>query len=141
MDIDDVDTANPLASQKNLTWNSTSSSDSVSTGRTSTSPFILKGGPLSFRAEIVVPEGGVTRSVFLESLDHALLGLNPTLNPITSVGGVQSFPTTDEEWFYNHSYNLNIGNGFEFSHESDEKSDLIISFTRNSTNADGVSIG
>lgn len=136
VDIDEISSGSTtLSSQKNLTWNFTGGqSASVSTGRTSTSPLVLKGGPLSFRAVITVPEGGVTKALFVESLTHAFLGLPAAQNPIsTQASGLQSFPITAEDWFYKHFFDLGLQSGSSFSHEGSENSDLIIAFTRNAT--------
>ena len=114
-----------------LAWNSTSGSIDVSTGRHNTSPFILKGGILKFRAVIRVPDAGVPKFTFVDSLLHAFFGLPAAENPIVSSEGAQLFPITDQDWFANHSYNLNLDNGSQFDHEGNENSDLVISFTKN----------
>lgn len=135
VDIDEINSSSSFSSQKNLTWNFTGNqSVSVSTGRTSTSPFVLKGGPLSFRAVINVPDAGVTKELFVDSLTHAFLGLPAAQNPISQqASGLQSFPVDAEDWFYKHSFDLGLSSGGSFSHESSENSDLIVAFTRNST--------
>jgi len=124
-------------SMSSLQWQSTNGAINVSTGRHSTSPFILKGGKLKFRAVVQVPEGGVQKFTFTDGLLHAFFGLPPADNPLVTSGGTQLFPLSDVDWFANHSYDLNLENGLQFDHEGNENSDLIISFTSNNGSQQG----
>lgn len=120
--------ANSCSRNAALRWNSNNgdiNSQTLVVGGCAQAPFIMKGGTLKFKAQITVPVGGVDKDTFMSAAVHALWGGNPTANPISNYGGQQVYPTSDNQWFHTHQFNLGLSNGVSISHETSSLSDLI----------------
>ena len=111
-----------------LTWQSsigTITASSLVVGGCAQAPIIIHGKPLSFRARIVVPAAGVSKTTFMNSLTWALWGGGPSENPILAQGGQQTFPNDYETWTSSYSFDLGLEDGQSFDHETSDLANKI----------------
>lgn len=109
-----------------VTWNSEGGSGSNPVGAVSTSPLIIKGAPIAFKASISV-DLETTRDKLEDSFAHVMYGLPFDKTPIVLDGnGSVTFPANELEASNKEvSIDLNLADESFFQHDSEGNSDLI----------------
>lgn len=119
-------------------WNSSNSGSSETlfdVGNSYSSPLILKGQPIFLSTTIRV-DSSASREDFSKALLHGLCGLSPTSNPISSVGQQISPTFTNDEYFKEVSYDLDLQDNSEFSSDDSSLANMVTAWSR--TNESGA---